>query len=663
VTPLKNGLMKPSRFRTLLPAFLTAATVVAAGSLDRTLFQAIRNHDTVQIRALLQQGISPNSTDASGTTALMYATLHTDVATMKLLLDRGADPNIANQGGTTALMWAAGDYTKAKLLLDRGANPNARSKEGRTALLVATRQSGSAETIRALVAKGADPNATDALGGTALMLAAETGDVEVVKLLIEKGANMNQQASPGFGMPRIGNAPNGPPPDPATGYTALIAAGEAGNLEVVKLLLEKGADPNRRMVMGFTPLMMATQRGDVEAMRLLLAKGADLESREMRNATALILAASSDQASPEVIQLLLEKGADLKATDAAGKTALDWALLRGHTPIVAMLRRAASGQSEEQRITEAVNRSLALLQAASVEFVKKSGCISCHNQSILQTTVAAARERGFTVDEEKAAYIVKFTAGFSAPHRGPLLEGVPTIPVTPFVSSYALVGMAAERYPANDMTDAMVFELAARQRPDGRWLGDIQRPPLGQGDITSTAMTLRALQLYTPPAKKLEFSERIRRAATFLAANPGKTSQEKVMRVLGLAWAGGQASALEDAGRTLLAQQRPDGGWAQMPTLESDAYATGQALTALLQTGVLKPTSAEYARGVAFLLDTQLPDGSWHVRSRAFGFQKYFEGGYPHGHDQWISAAGGAWATMALAMTREPSPQLAQVAP
>ena len=135
------------------------------------------------------------------------------------------------------------------------------------------------------------------------------------------------------------------------------------------------------------------------------------------------------------------------------------------------------------------------------------------------------------------------------------------------------------------------------------------------------------------------------------------------MRVLGLAWAGTEESALADAAHTLLAEQRADGGWAQMPTLESDAYATGQALTALHQAGVLKPGSPEYVRGVAFLLDTQLPDGSWHVRSRAFGFQKYFEGGYPHGHDQWISAAGGAWATMALALTREPRPTLAQATP
>ena len=57
-----------------------------------------------------------------------------------------------------------------------------------------------------------------------------------------------------------------------------------------------------------------------------------------------------------------------------------------------------------------------------------------------------------------------------------------------------------------------------------------------------------------------------------------------------------------------------------------------------------------YQRGLRFLLNTQIDDGSWHVKSRAFGFQPYFESGFPHGHDQWISAAATSWATMAMAL-------------
>jgi N-acyl-D-amino-acid deacylase len=79
----------------------------------------------------------------------------------------------------------------------------------------------------------------------------------------------------------------------------------------------------------------------------------------------------------------------------------------------------------------------------------------------------------------------------------------------------------------------------------------------------------------------------------------------------------------------------------------SSAYATGKALVALKTAG-LPVSNRAYQRGVEFLMDTQLEDGSWYVQTRAAGFQPYFDNGFPHGVDQWISAAGTSWATMAL---------------
>jgi Prenyltransferase and squalene oxidase repeat len=100
-----------------------------------------------------------------------------------------------------------------------------------------------------------------------------------------------------------------------------------------------------------------------------------------------------------------------------------------------------------------------------------------------------------------------------------------------------------------------------------------------------------------------------------------------------------------------VAEQRPDGGWSQLPTLSSDAYATGQALVALAESGAIPVSDAAYQRGVRFLLSTQLADGSWLVRTRAIAIQRYFESDFPHGRDQFISAAATSWATMALTMT------------
>lgn len=110
-------------------------------------------------------------------------------------------------------------------------------------------------------------------------------------------------------------------------------------------------------------------------------------------------------------------------------------------------------------------------------------------------------------------------------------------------------------------------------------------------------------------------------------------------------------ASMAPAAQSLAQAQRTDGGWSQLPTLESDAYATGQALVALQATG-MKPTDPIYEGGAAFLLKTQLADGSWFVKSRVETFQPYFESGFPHGHDQWISAAGTSWAITALALTR-----------
>ena len=94
--------------------------------------------------------------------------------------------------------------------------------------------------------------------------------------------------------------------------------------------------------------------------------------------------------------------------------------------------------------------------------------------------------------------------------------------------------------------------------------------------------------------------------------------------------------------------------------MESNAFATGKALVSLRAAGV--PTSdAAFQHGVKFLLDTQQEDGSWYVRSRALAFQPYFDNGYPHGYDQWISAAGAGWATAALSLAVAPATTTASV--
>jgi hypothetical protein len=121
------------------------------------------------------------------------------------------------------------------------------------------------------------------------------------------------------------------------------------------------------------------------------------------------------------------------------------------------------------------------------------------------------------------------------------------------------------------------------------------------------------------------------------------------MQLLGLAWAGESSDLLRDKAAALVAEQRADGSWAQLPGLASDAYATGQSLFALHQAAAIAPGHKAWRRGAQFLLTTQQPDGTWHVRRRSFPFQPTMDSGFPHGRDSWISAAGTSWALLALA--------------
>ena len=202
----------------------------------------------------------------------------------------------------------------------------------------------------------------------------------------------------------------------------------------------------------------------------------------------------------------------------------------------------------------------------------------------------------------------------------------------------------------------MAHFIAARQSADGRFRSpDPGRLPLEGSDVTATALAIRALQLYAPPALEAETARIVSRARDWLLSAQPIGTEEKVSQLRGLGW----ADVDQDQGvrrrlsAALVAEQRVDGGWAQLPDLASDAYATGQVLAALHDAGGLAATSPAYRKGMTFLLKSQHADGSWLVVSRARGTQPYFESGFPHGTNQFISAAGTAWATTALLLSLE----------
>ena len=306
-------------------------------------------------------------------------------------------------------------------------------------------------------------------------------------------------------------------------------------------------------------------------------------------------------------------------------------------------------------VKAAVQRSLALLQASNRISIEQSGCVTCHHEQLPAMTFAVARSRGLVVNEELTRRRIQATLARWTPQREFLFQAS-TGAVNGQVMStgYALLALAADEAPPSATTDAMVHYIAGRQMSDGRFRapgGGGGRPPLEYSDVTATALSIRALQLYAPPGLKDDVASITRRAGDWLKAAVPHATEESTFQLNGLAWVAADERDIAGRVRTLTAEQRADGGWAQLPTLPSDAYATGQVLVALNQAGKLAATSPAYRRGVAFLLKTQFDDGSWLVTSRGRGTTRYYESGFPHGANQFISAAGTAWATSALLLS------------
>ncbi len=374
-------------------------------------------------------------------------------------------------------------------------------------------------------------------------------------------------------------------------------------------------------------------------------------------------AAASDALPAATVKTLIAQGADVSAKSPNGDTALDFAKRRGKTPIVDLLIQAGAKEGSTlsdpvlrpqpaHSVRAAVERSIPLLQRTDASFLQKSGCVSCHNNTLTAMTVATARESGVTVDDQAVGRQLKTIASYIDGWRERVLQGV-GIPGDSDTIGSILLGMAADNHPPDPATDALARFLKNHQTPDGQWWGGAHRPPLESSDIQVTAASMRAIQVYGPKARRAEYKKAVQLAAAWLMKAQPKTTDDRAFQLLGLRWAGADRQIIRKDAGALLAEQRADGGWAQIPSLASDAFATGEALVALKEAGALAVTDPAYRRGTQFLLNTQLEDGSWYVRSRALAIQPYFENGFPHERNQWISAAATSWATKALAFAAQ----------
>ncbi len=612
-TDIKEATAKPVDPK--LAVLITAVRSADAGEVKKRL---VKNQDLISAQ------------DTAGSTLLHHAAGFGSVDTMKLLLSLGADASAKNKRKSTPLFWAIHDPAKVKLLLDAGVDVNDRNVDGRTALYQAVSLGNPNGLVKMLLDRGANVNLATTNGATVLMMAATRGNVGAMRMLIEKQADVN--------------AKNG------AGGTALMNAAASGNPAAVRLLLDNGADSKAATKRNETALANAATTGNLEMVKMLLAAGAPVNTQDVRGYSPLLYAAGSDTAPIAVVKLLLENGAD---TSCLGdeETAKALAAKRGNTEVAKLLgtveeQKTAAAMPTKRPIPEAVEKAFGLLAKQSHTFIRTAGCNSCHAQDLPSAAAAIARDRGLPAPKEIAQLP---TSMIMTPERGMDLGFVQVGSI-----GWELFDLGMNHSPKDHYTDAAVRFLKAMQTADGSWHApEGRRPPVNVGPFNAAALAVYAMNTYSPDTEKVDTQRAIARAAKWFEGATSKTSQDRAFHLLGLAWAKGSAAKLDSVAKELAASQRADGGWSQLAEQSSDAYATGQALYALAVSGKASTTDPVFKKGIAFLRNTQAEDGSWHVKTRSIWVQPYFDSGFPYGHDQWISAAGTAWATMALSMSVE----------
>ena len=314
------------------------------------------------VARLLAVGADPDSTIADGETALMTAARAGNPSVVTALLDYGANVNAKEaRMGQTALMWAAGENNVdvARLLLRRGAEVDARSKGGFTPLLFAVR-AGHIGIVSTLLESGADIHETLPDGTDALALAVTNAHFALAAALLDHGANPNADKQGWTALHQLvwTRRPNAGLADPPP-----VATGSMSSFQLARRLLAAGANPNALMKkerkLGFddrnlfnridaTPFLIAAETADVEMMRLLAEKGANPRLTNADGTTALMAAAGvgiwvvgenpgTNEEALGAVKLALDLGGEVNAVNAYGYTALHGAAHRGAPAIVQLL--------------------------------------------------------------------------------------------------------------------------------------------------------------------------------------------------------------------------------------------------------------------------------------------------------------------------------------
>src|SRR5438067_7759291 len=310
---------------------------------------------------------------------------------------------------------------------------------------------------------------------------------------------------------------------------------------------------------------------------------------------------------------------------------------------------AARADDPPPGVKAAIDKALPLVLKGAKGHVAQRTCFACHNQAIPMLALTTAQRRGFDVSADDLKEQLKHTASFLDTNRAKYKNGQGQGGAVD-TAGYALFTLELGGWQADETTEAVVEYLLLHNKDLDHWRTTSNRPPSEASPFTTTYVALRGVRKWGTAEQKERIDKWIESVRAWLFKTPAKDTEDRVFRLWALYEAGVRGQELEAAARELLQTQRDDGGWGQLAALDSDAYATGSALVVLHLAGGLATDSEAYRRGVAFLVKTQREDGSWLVKSRSKPFQPYYESGFPHGNDQFISMAATSWAVTALAL-------------
>ncbi len=301
----------------------------------------------------------------------------------------------------------------------------------------------------------------------------------------------------------------------------------------------------------------------------------------------------------------------------------------------------------EDRVRAAITKALPNLEAGSIGSANKRQCFTCHSQAVPVFAFVEAKRRGFKVDEENLTRQLKHTHDHLQRGLANYLQGKGQGGDV-LTAGYALWTLDEGSWPTDEVTKAVSHYLLTTQMDIKHWRHRGSRPPTSGSDFTATYVALRALHYFGSDDQQEQIAERRKLVSEWLSYTLPYETEDFVFRLASFQYVDGDINLIDEASSALLAIQRQDGGWGQKEDMPSDAYSTGSALSTLIREGKVPPNNEFIRKGFEYLLATQLEDGTWQVTTRAKPVQEYFESGFPHGKDQFISVAATAWSTLAL---------------